>query len=188
MVGVIVGFPGSPRDLSLERAEEVLSAVGEGVEKVVVTPAELATEVCARLRPDYLQPHGCSPEWLQRVRGAIGVKLIGVVPVPRVATDAGEVVERALAMGEVADLLLLDTEGGGGVGLTHDWSISRRIVEVAPRRVFLAGGLNPRNVGEAIRVVRPQGVDVCSGVESKPGRKDPELMKAFIDAVRGVRD
>ncbi|MCS7131841.1 MAG: phosphoribosylanthranilate isomerase, partial [Hadesarchaea archaeon] len=54
------------------------------------------------------------------------------------------------------------------------------------RRVFLAGGLNPVNVGEAIKMVRPHGVDVSSGVESSPGRKDPELMKSFIDAVRSA--
>ncbi|MCS7131991.1 MAG: phosphoribosylanthranilate isomerase, partial [Hadesarchaea archaeon] len=116
MVGVIVGFPGSPRDLSLERAKDVLRAADEGVEKVVVTPARLATKVCASLEPDYLQLHGCGPDQVRSVREVTGAKLIGVVAVPRATLDAGEVMRRALAMEEVADLLLLDT--GAPVGGT----------------------------------------------------------------------
>jgi len=70
----------------------------------------------------------------------------------------------------------------GGTGVSADWNVARRAV--AAHRIFLAGGLVPENVGVAIRSVRPYAVDVASGVESKPGKKDHARMKEFIDEVR----
>jgi phosphoribosylanthranilate isomerase len=71
----------------------------------------------------------------------------------------------------------------GGTGETGNWTIAQSMAERAP--VLLAGGLTPQNVGAAIRLVRPWGVDVASGVESCPGVKDPARMRAFMEAVRG---
>jgi phosphoribosylanthranilate isomerase len=70
----------------------------------------------------------------------------------------------------------------GGTGASADWNVARRAV--AAHRIILAGGLMPENVGAAIRSVRPYAVDVASGVESKPGRKDHGRMKEFIEEVR----
>ncbi len=70
----------------------------------------------------------------------------------------------------------------GGTGQTVDWALARKIAQTAP--VLLAGGLTPANVAEAIRHVQPWGVDVASGVEAEPGVKDPEKVRAFIQAVR----
>jgi phosphoribosylanthranilate isomerase len=85
-----------------------------------------------------------------------------------------------------ASAVLLDP--GYGAGRSFDWSLAADLQSrmSADRRVplILAGGLNAGNVGEAIRRVRPYAVDVCSGVESKPGRKDAGKLKAFVDAVR----
>ncbi|HXC86211.1 MAG TPA: phosphoribosylanthranilate isomerase [Candidatus Cybelea sp.] len=72
----------------------------------------------------------------------------------------------------------------GGTGASADWNVARRAV--AAHRIILAGGLRPENVGAAIRSVRPYAVDVASGVESKPGKKDHARMKEFIDEVRRV--
>lgn len=82
-----------------------------------------------------------------------------------------------------ADVLLIDSATPGS-GRVFDWSLA----EGAPsnRRLLLAGGLNPGNVADAIRRVRPWGVDVCSGVEVSPGRKDARKLKAFIDAARAA--
>jgi phosphoribosylanthranilate isomerase len=86
----------------------------------------------------------------------------------------------ALAERYAADFILLDAEAGerrGGSGKSFDW---RQAVGVAPGRLFLAGGLRPDNVAEAVRVVAPYAVDVASGVESAPGTKDAGLVKEFI--------
>ena len=70
----------------------------------------------------------------------------------------------------------------GGTGLVHDWAISRRIVEASPVPVFLAGGLKPDNVAEAIRTVRPFGVDLCTGLRTE-GQLDERKLAAFMQAV-----
>ncbi len=71
----------------------------------------------------------------------------------------------------------------GGTGRTHDWALSRKIVEASSKPVFLAGGLNAENVGEAIAKVRPYGVDICSGVRTG-GHLDPEKLERFMTAIR----
>ena len=75
----------------------------------------------------------------------------------------------------------------GGTGKTIDWSLARKLA--AKHRIILAGGLTPENVAEAVRIVRPYAVDVASGVESRPGKKDPGKLRAFFDEVaRAQRD
>ncbi len=99
-------------------------------------------------------------------------------------------IDLALDAAAHVDALLLDSGNTaakvrelGGTGRVHDWSLSRRIVERAAVPVFLAGGINPGNVGEAIRAVRPFGIDLCSGVRSN-GRLDAEKLRALVRAMR----
>ena len=83
--------------------------------------------------------------------------------------------------------LLIDAfsdQSYGGTGQTVDWTLAQEVARSAP--VILAGGLNPANVAEAIHIVRPYGVDVSSGVEQSPGKKDHHKLKAFIEAARLV--
>jgi phosphoribosylanthranilate isomerase len=91
----------------------------------------------------------------------------------------------ATAANGPADIVLIDSPSPGS-GLVFDW----RLAEGAPGgvRLILAGGLNPDNVGEAIRLVRPFGVDVATGVEAAPGRKDPRKLRRFIEAARASGD
>ncbi len=100
----------------------------------------------------------------------------------------------ARAAAEHADALLLDSGDPtlavkqlGGTGRTHDWSLSRRIVDSVARPVFLAGGLHAGNVARAIAEVRPFGVDVCSGVRDG-GRLDAPRLRAFFAAARAPRE
>ena len=76
------------------------------------------------------------------------------------------------------------TGARGATGKTHDWDVSRRIVETAARPVILAGGLTPENVGHAILQVGPAGVDAHTGVEKPDGMKDPALVRAFVEEAR----
>jgi phosphoribosylanthranilate isomerase len=83
--------------------------------------------------------------------------------------------------------VILDTyvkDLAGGTGEKFDWSIASRLVAENSKQIILAGGLNAENIGSAIRAVRPYGVDVSSGVELKPGLKDPVKMEAFFSAVQ----
>lgn len=111
---------------------------------------------------------------------------IRIVQVIHVRGDAS--VDMALAAAEHVDTLLLDSGDPlrgelGGTGRVHDWALSRRIVERSRVPVFLAGGINPANVSHAIRVVRPWGIDLCSGVRSN-GSLDVQKLAALGRALR----
>jgi phosphoribosylanthranilate isomerase len=99
-------------------------------------------------------------------------------------------IDLALAAAQHVDTLLLDSGNPaasvrelGGTGRVHDWSLSRKIVEQSPVPVFLAGGLNPSNVREAIKTVRPFGIDLCSGVRSN-GAMNAEKLTALVREMR----
>lgn len=190
MVGVIV-IPSSSRGLTLEQAQDVLKA-GKDVDKVAVimpdSPAE-ASAVARRLNTDYLQIHSkFSAAQLAEIKKLSGKKIIGVVAIPQKILDRKEILDRAIGVSKAVDYILLDTKGssGGGTGLTHDWRFSREIRDAVSKPVFLAGGLNPKNVRSAIEVVQPYGVDVATGVESVLGKKDSKLMRAFIEAAKAM--
>jgi len=96
---------------------------------------------------------------------------------------------RSLGHHGVADAILLDAKtaaASGGTGRSFDWSRARALLSAeAPKlRIILAGGLTPANVADAIRTLRPWGVDVVSGIESSPGKKDPARVRAFVAAAR----
>jgi phosphoribosylanthranilate isomerase len=74
----------------------------------------------------------------------------------------------------------------GATGRTHDWRVSQRLVEFSPKPVILAGGLDPRNVRQAILAVQPAGVDVHTGVENAAGRKDRDLVRMFVSEARSA--
>ncbi len=190
MVGTIL-VPKSPRYVPVEQAREILDAAGEGVDKVAVfipkDPDEVK-EIAQKLKPDYLQLHLTFPvNELRELKERIEAKVIVVAPVPRKIEHPLDIINRAIAIARVADFVLIDTKGphGGGTGLTHEWGLSTEIRDAVDKPVFLAGGLNPSNVGRAIKMVQPYGVDVATGVESSPGKKDAKLMREFIEAARG---
>jgi phosphoribosylanthranilate isomerase len=94
-----------------------------------------------------------------------------------------------LARAYDVDAVMLDTRDSrlrGGTGRTFDWSIAQSVSRVIPK-LFLAGGLSPENVAVAIETVRPYAVDACSSLEERPGIKNHQRLRAFVDAVRGVK-
>lgn len=125
----------------------------------------------------------------QDLRDALpGIRLVQVIHVE----DEGSV-EEALTVAPDVDAILLDSGNQrsavkllGGTGRTHDWTISRRIVEQVDRPVFLAGGLKPENVRDAIEQVQPFGLDVCSGVRTD-GDLDERKLASFVEQVHAAR-
>jgi phosphoribosylanthranilate isomerase len=92
-------------------------------------------------------------------------------------------------LAELVDAFITDTfdpatGASGATGKTHDWQISRRLVEISPQPVILAGGLTPDNVREAILAVQPAGVDCHTGVEDASGRKDADKVRRFVAEAR----
>lgn len=179
LVGVIVEVPvDTPRKVTADKAKKIFTGITKG-KVMVVMPAsvEQAQRLYQVVRPDYMQLHGReSVHFVKKLRN-LSCRIIKTIHV------AGrETIREALEYAPYCDYLLLDTPSTsmGGSGLKHDWAISREIVRSARVPVILAGGLNPGNVREAIRIVKPYAVDVSSGVESSPGKKDYEKVKRFI--------
>jgi phosphoribosylanthranilate isomerase len=171
---------------------EIFSLVPKSVFKVAVIvnkSVDEAVRIVDELNPDYLQTHSSmSAAELKKIKEATGVKIMAVVGVPQKVENPQEIMDQALEISKVADFVLVDTEhrgAGGGTGLVHDWNVSRAIREAIDRPLILAGGLNPNNVRAAIEFVKPYGVDVASGVESRVGKKDQNLVKKFIQASKG---
>jgi len=189
-IGFIVGIPESPRNLTVERARQLLEKVPSNIQRVCVTKARNTNEVyelIEYLQPDYLQIHpDFPPEEMLKLRENIG--LIVVLSIPPHCPDVNQIAKTAALYEDIADIALLDTKGptGGGTGVPHDWTVSAEIRRIIKNPVFLAGGLNPSNVRDAIKIVQPDGVDVSTGIESAPGKKSLEKMKSFLQAVRDV--
>jgi phosphoribosylanthranilate isomerase len=119
-------------------------------------------------------------------------QLPGVALVQVVHVTGEEAIEEAVAASRGMDAVLLDTGNPaaplkqlGGTGRTHDWAVSRRIRDTVRLPVFLAGGLRPENVAEAVRTVQPFAVDVCSGLRPR-GRLDPVLLRRFFASLPGA--
>ena len=183
-----VFFARSPRNVEPETAARLVEPVrGRGVRTVAVTvdPDDaLIDRLMATMRPDLIQVHG--KETPSRVREIAARSGVGVIKAFSVSSS--EDVDQARAYETVAEQFLFDArpvEGSalpGGTGARFDWSLlhGRRV----SRPHFLAGGLDPWNVGAAVAASGAPLVDVSSGVERGPGLMDPALITAFLDAVK----
>lgn len=173
-------WPQGRRCCDLKRAVAICDAVRGRVGLVgVFVNASVAhvQDVVRQCGLEWIQLHGQESRDEVRRLGTRAYKAVGV-------KDERDV-QRALAF--PGDWILLDAKGGeapGGTGKTFPWSLARGASEF--KRVWLAGGLTPDNVAEAIVTAAPHGVDVASGVESAPGKKDAEKVRAFVRAATGV--
>jgi phosphoribosylanthranilate isomerase len=179
----LVFWPESPRCVGVERARRISEALPAPIVRVGVfvdAPAADLERIADEAGLDLLQLHGHEPPEALPPLHRRAWKAVRVGS-DFVAADALRYEGRAAG-------ILLDTRvdsAPGGTGRAFDWALAREVRKGASFLV-LAGGLRPDNVAAAIAAVRPDGVDVSSGVESAPGRKDPVRVRAFIEAARAT--
>jgi phosphoribosylanthranilate isomerase len=189
-LGLVGTMPSGPGPIG----DQLIAAVADRVPPPIATflltsevQAEAIIAHAGRCRTNTLQlVDRIEPAVYPRLRAALpGIKLVQVVHV-----GGGEALAEAVAAAAHADALLLDSGQPhaaikvlGGTGRTHDWAISREIVERVACPVFLAGGLRADNVARAIQTVRPFGVDVCTGVRRADYGLDPAQLQSFVAAV-----
>src|SRR5512136_300712 len=176
-VGFVVEVEGSRHSISSQNARKLVLQVPIFVKSVAVIAPQsigMAESLAGKTGADIIQIHGSlEPENIAILKNNIYQRLI-------VAINSESQETHGLDL--IADAILLDTFNNGklgGTGKAHDWNMSAELVERLKVPVILAGGLNPNNVVEAVRKVRPYAVDVSSGVETD-GRKDPEKINSFI--------
>ena len=174
-------YEGSPRCVSLEVAKAIVKVLPPSVARVgVFVNAEesLVRQAMRECTLNVLQFHGEeSPEFCAGF-GAMTLKAIRVKDESSLAE-----LERFGTDGFLLDAFSKDARGG--TGEQFNWKLARKATECG-KPIFLAGGLTAENVTEAVRAAEPFAVDVSSGVESEPGRKDAEKMRAFVAAAKGA--
>ena len=168
-------FADSPRRISVKIAREITQALGPWVISVGVFVNESQKkilEVVSQCQLSAIQLHG--DETASYARSLTGCKVIKAF---RIA-DKNDL---KMTHGYDVDAYLLDTKVNGiygGSGKCFDWKMLRS--GSVPKPYILSGGLNPKNINDAVRMLSPYGVDVSSGVEKSPGKKDPKLVREFI--------
>ena len=177
-------FAPSPRRVTVQQARQIIHELPQAVERIGVFRDETAEEIrkiVTEVALTGIQLHGdenvlevydrlphSRRQWLRIIKTLLAQK--------------GFETRLEASNGRIVSAWLLDS--GAGSGKTFDWQAARAQLGERQGRFIIAGGLTPGNVGEAVRTFSPWGVDVVSGIEREPGRKDPEKMKAFVAAVR----
>lgn len=197
-IGVIIEVDASPRRLSVEQARPICEQSALPVVLLFFNQtAESMQKAVATLHPHAIQLLGQeSPSLVKTLKTTVSCGLWKSVHLPPRGlgeTNINEYQARVNSLVDAGiDTLVIDTVVGssrqkrryGGTGQVSNWATARSLVETIPVRAFLAGGINPDNVQQAIEMVHPYGIDLCSGVEIAPGKKDPEKLRRLVSAVR----
>jgi phosphoribosylanthranilate isomerase len=191
-----IGFPlrltVNREDISEDRAAEVIRSLAPPTRAVLITylrTADAILALCKKLGAATVQLHGDTP-----IAEIIRLKTIApdlhVLKSLVVRSGNFETLKSIVSQyadwvdGFITDTFDPETGACGATGKTHDWSVSRRLVELSTRPIILAGGLTPENVRQAILQVRPEGVDAHTGVEGPDGRKDRNKIRRFVAEAR----
>jgi phosphoribosylanthranilate isomerase len=192
-LGLVSAMPSGPGVIPWERIEEIAAAVPPPIGTFLLTCSQDAAEIVEqqrRCRTNTIQicDRLTTGTYDEIRRATPGVSLVQVVHV-----TGEESVDEAVEVAQHVDAILLDSGNQklavkelGGTGRTHDWRLSRRIREAVKVPIFLAGGLTPANVREAVDAVQPFGLDLCSGVRTG-GDLDDEKLRAFFHAISSSR-
>jgi len=174
----------SPRYITPQTAREIIEQLPDSILKVGVFVNEASPKLVQNIANESginaLQLHGDeSPDYCNELADQYLIKALAV------SHDFDtQVIERYQV-----DAIMLDTKHKtlrGGTGRVFDWSIAQEVSKIVPK-LYLAGGLSPENVAEAIETVRPYAVDACSSLEDRPGIKNHDRLRAFVTAVKSVK-
>lgn len=191
-LGLVSHMPSGPGVISDERIAEIAATVPPPIGTFLLTSRQSVADVIAQqryCRTNCIQlcDHLTSGTHRDLKDGLPGISLIQVIHV-----TGSDSVGEAATVAPLVDAILLDSGNQrlpvkelGGTGRTHDWTLSRAIRECVGIPLFLAGGLTPENVNQAIEEVGPFGLDVCSGVRTN-GKLDEAKLKRFFSAVRNA--
>jgi phosphoribosylanthranilate isomerase len=188
-LGLVGKMPSGPGPIEDELIASIAITIPPPIASFLLTSEQSAEGIVAHLKKVHTNTVQIVDEVSAGTYRLIRKELptIRIVQVVHVADE--DSFQEAIRVSEYVDAILLDSGNPkaaiktlGGTGQTHNWDISRKIVESCPVPVFLAGGLNASNVKEAIRLVKPFAVDVCSGVRTN-GKLDPRKLDSFISAV-----
>jgi phosphoribosylanthranilate isomerase len=190
-------FAASPRQITAGEAAAIVRRLPPGIEKIGVFVDTAAEEIYSAVRAAGLtgvQLHfQAAPELPAKLRMRLGPGLRILRVVHFEATIAAQVAQQIAeqARDPHVDGVLVDTctaTAVGGTGVAFDWAAANALLQDAEvrKQLIAAGGLNPENVAAAIAILRPWGVDVVSGVEAAPGRKDPIKVRQFVARARAV--
>ena len=185
-LGFVSAMPSGPGPISEELIAEIILRVPAGILTFLLTSKQDAPPIIGqqrRTKANTLQlVDSVSFETYHELRTALpGVSIVQVIHV-----TGSDAIESAISISPFVDALLLDSGNPnlkvkqlGGTGRVHDWTISKMICSQVAIPVYLAGGLNPENVAEAIRLVRPFSVDLCSGVRTNGALDEAKLSRFF---------
>ena len=174
-------YRGSPRYVAPEVVRGITDLLPNQVLTVGVFVNETSPEIVRQISEaagiKAVQLHGDeSPEYCAALSDKFVIKVLR-------STVDGKIEQY------YTDAIMVDTfdeHERGGTGRLSDWSFARKLIQLTPK-LFLAGGLSPENVTDAVKIVEPYAVDACSALESSPGKKDPDRVRAFVEAVRRVK-
>jgi len=189
-IGLVSAMPSGPGPIAEELIAEIAAPVPPGVASFLLTCKQDVASIIDQQRRTRVNTIQICDRLTDGTYEDLRQALPGISLVQVIHVTGPEAVHEALAISSHVDAILLDSGNQslkvkelGGTGRTHDWALSRAIRESVEVPVYLAGGLKPENVAEAIRAVRPFGVDVCSGLRTD-GRLDESKLKSFFAALQ----
>ena len=189
-IGLVSEMPGGPGVISEELIEEIALGVPPSLSTFLLTSKQAAASIIKQQKRCKVITLQLCDRLVTGTYSDLREELPGIKIVQVIHVTGEEAVEEAKTIAPEVDALLLESGNTysavkelGGTGRTHDWKLSGKIVDSVDIPVWLAGGLNPDNIADAIKTVKPYGVDVCSGVRTN-SKLDEEKLQRFTDQVR----
>ncbi len=192
MIGLVAEMPSGPGPIDDDMIRYIAGKIPPAVMSVLLTSRTRVADIIEHHRYCRTNAIQVVDELQEGTHTELKQALPGVAIMQVIHVQDESAIAKACSIAPGVDAILLDsgdplgkTKVLGGTGQPHDWNISRRLVRAVDKPVFLAGGLRPENVADAIRMVRPFGVDVCSGVRTN-GRLDEQKLSAYVREIQAV--